>query len=357
MSASIASPSLTLGEYVAVTARVESIFVRLNERTADTVLTYDDDERVLGEITALLRELGQLARRAGFEQYNATARHFANQLYAIEGLIAYSQIMSTAAQINQMVSVYVDYIVARDLAAVDIGETPIFTRDANARDDRLFCQYVVKAAPVLDGRSVRLYGIGLVERTIAMIDDVTRGHYVESGRGVLNTATARRIAQHIAHMHELYSDRFEISPANIAITPHTGVARVLFASWQDLTQMNSMFANDAIIERALRNTSIGPEIVSKYTAFRDALDHCQKDMREVLSSAWVVIQNTPYMDLSRMDRDYRSEVVGELRAIDDDFQHVIRSHEGRIFYHGVLRANFDKTLGVELKTAIERYSR
>ena len=345
------SAAITLGEYAAATARVESLLARLSERTADTILTYADDERVLGEVAALLREFGQLARRGGFEHYSA------NQLYDIEGLIAYSQTVATTAQVESMMSVYVDYTVARDLASVATGEMPAFTRDADALNDRLFCKYVVNAAPVLEGRRVRLYGIGLVERIVDMIDDITDGQYAESGRGVLNAATARRIAQHIEQMHDRYADRFEISPANIAITPHTGAARVLFASWQDLNQMNELFAKDAIIERALRNTPIGPEIVSKYNAFRDALDYCLKDMRSVLSSAWVVIQNTRYMDLSRMDRDFRSEVVGELRAIDDDFQSVVRSHEGRIFYHGILRATFDKTLGVDLKTAIERYSR
>lgn len=346
-------------DYVAVTEQVDSLFRRVSQRDENTLLTYHDDELVLEEIAVLLRKLDQFARPADITVSVAlwsSARRFEDRLFELENLVAYSQAIYVAAQVQPLMQSYADYVVARDLASVSSVNAPDPMREEPVVDARFFLKYIMDATPSMNGYNLRLFGIHSVGRLVAIIDDITQGRYAGDVRGVLRIRSARRIAQHIEKMHAIYAERFRIGPANITTTPRTGAARVLFASWQDLNQMNGLFPKDAIIERALQNAPVGEEIVAHHAEFVAALEYCAEDMRSVMSTAWIVAQRTAYMRLTREQRETCAEIGRELRGLANDVRDIVYSRSGRIFYHGMLREKYHQLLFVDLKIAIERYS-
>lgn len=348
-------------DYVAVAADVDSLFRRVSQRNEDTLLTYHDDELVLEEIATLLRRLDQFAHPADITvpvALSSSAHRFAHRLFELENLIAYSQAIYIAAQIESMIKLYADYVAARNVALItsDYADVSNATLDAQVVDARFFLKYVADAAPLLEGYNLRLFGMHAIANIIRIIDEITRDRYAGNARGVLKIRSARRIARHIEKLHAIYAERFRVGPANIATTPRTGVARVLFASWQDLNQMNGLFPKDEIIERALQNTRVGDEIVAQHTDFVQALDYCAGDMRSVMNTAWLVAQRTAYMRLNLEQREKCAEIVSELRVLANNVRDMIYSHSGRIFFYGMLREKYYQLLVVDLEIAIERYS-
>ena len=362
MDTALAPHLLTDDELNAIGERVDVFYKHLGLRTSDTPLSYEDDERVLGEISALLDEMYRLDRRhrlAGgsfTDSIHVRLRNSANRLYPIENLFAYSQALHVAADVETMLFAYADHIVERDRALNMNEPVPAFTHQDEALSDRLFCKYILEAAPSMQGYTPRLYGTAAVARIVAIIDELTEGRYVAAGRGVLRIENARRIAQYTEKIHAYYTERFKIGPMNIARTPRTGAARVLFASWQDIVQINTLFPKDAIIARALQNTAMGDEIVTHHAEFVQALDYCAEDMRKVMSTACLVAQQTAYMRLNQEQRETCAEIVDELRSLANDVRDMVHSRDGQIFYHGALKKKYDQLLVVDLKIAIERYS-
>jgi hypothetical protein len=350
---------LTDDELNVVGARVDAFYRKMGRRTADTPLTYDEDERVLGDISAFLRELDRLDRRhhlAGgsiVDPIHFRLRNSTDRMYPIENLFAYSQALCAAADIDAMLHTYVDHIVERDRALAMNEPATLAFDDDKALGDRFFCKYIVGAAPVMQGYTPRLYGTAAAAHIVAMIDELTDGRYADTK---LRIEHARRIAEYTVKIHAYYAEHFQITPTSIAHTPRFSAARVLFASWQDLGHLNQVFPNDAIIERALQNASIGDEIVARYAQFVDTLEYCASDMRAVLSTAELVAQQTTYMHLTQEQREHCVEIGKELRVLAMDVKLAVRSPNGYIFYHGPLKKKYNQLIFDDLKIAIERYS-
>ena len=339
-------------------ALVDACYRQMGRRTADTPLSYEEDERVLGNFSVVLHELDRLDQQhhlAGgsmVDPIHFRLRNSTFRMYPIENLFAYSQALCAAADIDAMLHTYVDHIVERD-RALAMNEPVTFALDYDkVLVDRFFCQYIVGAAPSMRGYTPRLYGTAAAAHIVAMIDKLTDGRYAGTE---LRVEHARRIAEYTVKIHAYYAERFQITPMNIAHTPRFSAARVLFASWLDLNHLNQLFPNDAIIERALQNAAIGNEIVARYAQFVEALEYCANDMRAVLSTAELVAQQTTYMHLTQEQRERCVEIGKELRVLAMDVKLAIYSPDGEIFYHGSLKEKYNQLLFDELRNAAERY--